>query len=520
MPDAQGNLTIGDVVNMQRGVSAMKESKERSRYRDARDDMVEQHGSVQGVVDNVDPSQLDTYGLAAYNSMSTDYKGAMDNKQSREVQAAKANIMAGIKQFGGDPFAYFSTHAPESEAELQATAHVREMYAKDSGFQKQMFQNRVDLANAKGKEAMDVLGQVEQAFASGDTDTAGRLFEGLSKAVPMRGQYKYDPESKTLRRLHLSREQGVVDTGEAVSIEEALQHAKSFTQTEFASQVATHMRATSQFNREQILNGGSEATGPNGEKYKVYAQIDPNRFEQVDYFLYANGKPAGKGKYTAEELRSHGINIRNMEQEQAQAEIDKTKQQTNTSYLAGESHKATTAATKATMPLKVEKAQVDLANAKATYSKALQAIDKGNLDAGRDALKDLLLPFNKGSELVADEDAERLTLTESGHNALADARAYVEGAKKAQGTEDAAKYDPAIVGQAELALKMHSKLTGQHTGKYGLKDSKEVTAIKEAYARMIQQGKTPHEAKELILKANPQYRGVLTGSQQSAMKPH
>jgi len=361
MPDRYGNPTMADWLSMTKSVSAMNANNKYKKYEDAKEDMVKQHGGIGEAVSQGDPSTMNQYQVKAYKDLSSDYSSAMGAKRDRAVESAKSNIMNGIKQAGGDPFAYFNANAPETEAELRATAEVRELFSKDSGFQKKMFENRAAMANTKGQEAMTILGQAQNSLAHGDPSTAGRLIDGMTRNIPMRGHYEFDEDTGLLHRMYLSREEGWQDTGETMSVPDFMQYAQGFTQQEFTAQVATHMRATSQFNREQILKGGQEATGPNGEKFKVYAQIDPQKFDDVQYIVHQNGKQLGV--YTVEQLQQSGVQVRNMEHEKAQADLAAKK--TGIAYTQQQT-KASEASQKATernIALKEQEAKTKAAKA-------------------------------------------------------------------------------------------------------------------------------------------------------------
>jgi hypothetical protein len=269
-------------------------------------------------------------------------------------------------------------------------------------------------------------------------------------------------------------------------VQDFLQFAKGFTQHEFAGQVATQMKATSQFNREQILKGGQEATGPNGEKLNVYAQINPNKFDDVNYIVHQDGKNVGT--YTAEQLQQHGVSIRNMDQEKAQADLDAkkagvvhTRQQTATSLANMGLHKAKAAQVAKDAESKRIKDAQDQSDKRLTMQLKLLAGAK-NSDG---------VNYFENIEGEVDVEALAAAILGGGKNSVP----VVEGIVRMLN-------DPELSPQTKDVAKA-ALAEIQRRGDIRPAPSEEIVALKEAYQRLLDQGKTPAEAKDIMLKAHP-----------------
>ena len=381
--DQYGNPSLTDYMALKKGISAMNTNQKVGKFEDAQEELLGQHGTVQGVVENADPANMDQYHLKAYKGFSENYTEAMGAKRDSNVQKTKTRMMQDISKVG-DPFSYFQTFQPTTEAEWKAGAELRELMSKNTNFQKQIFQNRAVLAKAKGTEAISIIDQAQTSLAKGDAATAGRLIEGMTRNIPMRGQYDFDKNTGLLHRKYLSRENGWQDTGETMSVQDFLKFAKGFSQQEFTSQVATQMKATSQYNREHVLKGGQEATGPKGERYTVLQQIDPNTFNNVHCVVFQDGKQVGV--YQPEQLNAAGIKIRNMDQEKFEADLTSkklgqqyTSQQIKTSKAAQKSHEANAKAKGAEVETKAAKERLkNTRDALSDIAKSLKSVKDGD----------------------------------------------------------------------------------------------------------------------------------------------
>lgn len=492
MADQYGNPTMSDWLLMSRSISAMNADNQQEKYEDAKGDMVKEFGSVKGVVENADPSQMDQYQLKAYQGFSSDYSSAMTSKRDRSVEAAKAQIMNGIKQAGGDPFAYFkSASVPDTEAGLRAAVEVRKLFSEDAGFQTKLHENRKALADAKANELMNILKGVEQSLLSGDQDTAGRLMEGASRSMPTRRLYKFDGNGGMVE-YHMSREEGYVPTGRVFPVNAMLTEAKRLAAEQYSDIFVTEMRATSQFNRENA-EIGRPAVGRDGSKYNIYTKIKEGTLDSREFIVYdRSGNLAGVVD-SPEKLHDAGIHFRDMEQEKSQADLDAkktgivyTKQQTATSKAAMEAHEADRDSTRATLPMKTAKAQADL-------TKAMQDIESGQTEQARKALDDFLMPFmQKGTAAF---DPNTFQLTTDGDNALNDAQATIEKARSGE------QVDPARLEAAKSAIALFNRISISHKGKYSLQPTdKERVQIDEMKLLIKQFG--PDRAKAILNKGN------------------
>lgn len=386
MPTANGLPTINEYAGLANAMGTMRENRERKKYSRAQDDLIAQHGSIGGVVQNADPSSMDKYQLHVYKGLSENYSQAMSAKRENNVKAAKKRMMGEISKVG-DPFVYFDQYQPETLYDFQAAAEIRELLATNSTFQKQIQDSRFATAKAKSVEAFNVLAASEEALAKGDIASAGRFLEGLSKSVPMRSQYQFDEKSGMLRRYHLSREEGLIDTGDMISVQDALKQTKGWSEKELTTHFATEFRASSQFNRKAALEGGREAIGPDGRKYTVQSQIDIREGslnKKVEIVFDEHGKVVGA--FQAEQLRNAGFDIRNIKKEQDEAALKGkqlgnryTEQQIETSKAAQKSHEANAMGKQAELDAKRQKdALKQSRDALSDVAKSLKSVQDGN----------------------------------------------------------------------------------------------------------------------------------------------
>ena len=90
--DQYGNPSMMDYMLLTKGISAMNANQKAGRYEDAREGLIEQHGSVQSVVENADPNSLNQYQLDAYKGFAQNYNSAMDSKSKVEVKDRKSVV--------------------------------------------------------------------------------------------------------------------------------------------------------------------------------------------------------------------------------------------------------------------------------------------------------------------------------------------------------------------------------------------------------------------------------------------
>ena len=369
--DQYGNPSMMDYMLLTKGISAMNANQKAGRYEDAREGLIEQHGSVQSVVENADPNSLNQYQLDAYKGFAQNYNSAMDSKSKVEVNAEKRNIMAGIKQTG-DPFAYMKTYSADTVAKLIAAKDTRELFSQDSTFQKTLYENRKQIADAKSKEVFDALKVSEESLARGDLRTAGRILEGASKTALTRSKFQFDEKAGNFHRFHWSREKGWVDTGERLTVQEGWKFLREKGEKGLYEHFVTEMKTTSQFNRDNISNGGRQGVGKNGEKYNIFSQIitDENGLNLQHEMVYDGNNLVGVIPTT--ELQQHGITFRNTDQEKAQLELDKGNQAIATSKARERAYNSSA------MTKKDETQRKHLLDAFSNTAKMLKSVKDGN----------------------------------------------------------------------------------------------------------------------------------------------
>lgn len=151
-------------------------------------------------------------------------------------------------------------------------------------------------------------------YAKGDEEGAANLLAQLSRTLPMRGEFRWDPQTRTLDHYHNERDAGLrkpepVDedlslglgqepgkglglgkaspqgakTGwdgwdgysytRSLPVKDALAAVTSMSREDYALQMAGHRVANMEFNAKALEGGGHMAVGANGEKLRVVPLI-------------------------------------------------------------------------------------------------------------------------------------------------------------------------------------------------------------------------------------------------------
>jgi len=554
MPDQFGRITGDDWMGMARAASAMF-GNDNTKVRHARDEMIDQYGNVKSAVEAVNPDELNPHQLKAFSSMQKDYTGAVSAKRESDINAAVQGYHSQWQESGGD---LNKLSFPKTDVEMAAQQQFFDAVSKTQEGRKALDANRKARIQQQYGEFRPHALKATELIKSGNIEAARPHIEAASNSAPIPYRYRFDDGTGFYVEEFRSDSTGKWEPTRHVTEEEAVQALTQIMQGEqvtgsgelvnpyFFQEAYRRNEATRQGNLANLSDQKQWLT-MKGKDGKVYHAIPQNSLADhnrpTDYILRdAQGniiknkrqaesfidphsstpkvQTGSPNMFSMEELNSMGLMPENLEREQNLANISKTNQQTATSQAQQKSHEASAAATTATMPMKIEKAQVDLESAKAKYNKTMQDIDKGNLNAARQSLDDLLMPFKtKGGSAINFETGE---ISSGGNNALNDARDYIKDAEAGK------EHDPAVLAQAQMAVTLYGKLAGQHSSKYNLQTPEGVAAMKDSYARLVQsymskgmdKATAKSKAQKAILKGNPQYRGVLTGSKQTAMKPH
>lgn len=211
----------------------------------------------------------------------------------------------------------------------------------------------------KGQLEYDTVLQPGLAAASdlldkGDEEGAANVLAQLSRTLPLRGEYRWDPQTRTLDHYHNERNAGLfepekrdeelalgADTGPgsglglrqapsktpktgwggwdgysytgSLSVKDALDEVRRMSRKDYALQMAGHRVANMEFNAKALESGGHVGLGPNGEKLRVFPLINlDNAVRQFAVFDEKSGKALGM--LGNEEFFTSGIRISTKEQ--------------------------------------------------------------------------------------------------------------------------------------------------------------------------------------------------------------
>lgn len=162
--------------------------------------------------------------------------------------------------------------------------------------------------------------------AKGDEEGAGHTLAQLSKTLPLRGEFRWNPETRTLDHYHNERNAGLkpqaegeatpgdgyTPTGRSMSVREALDLVGSTSKEDYAMQMASNRVTNMEFNAKALETGGHVATGPKGEKLRVVPLINlDNSTRQFAVFDEAGTHTATLGN---DDYLKSGIMVVNKEQ--------------------------------------------------------------------------------------------------------------------------------------------------------------------------------------------------------------
>ena len=164
---------------------------------------------------------------------------------------------------------------------------------------------------------------------SGDEEGAGHILSKLSKVVPMRGEFRYNPDTKSMDHYHNERNAGLqpqaegqgdaspgdgyAATGRSMSVRDALTLVGGMTKEDYALQMAAHRVANMEFNAKTLESGGHMGIDEDGKKVRVIPLINPNdstrQFAVFDEATGTHRKTVGN-----DDFMNSGIRIVSKEQ--------------------------------------------------------------------------------------------------------------------------------------------------------------------------------------------------------------
>ncbi|MBI5520200.1 MAG: hypothetical protein HY916_09085 [Desulfovibrio sp.] len=277
---------------------------------------------------------------------------------------ARLNLLAGIK--------------PTDLAGARALATVQKQVLSDQ-------ENQIALLGGimkKGQAQYDgvfrpAVVAAKDMYDKGDEEGAANVLASLSKTLPLRGEYRWDPETKTMDHYHNERNAGLFKPEErdpdlvlsqetapgagmnlagaatsgqggglglgatsspqqktgkdgwdgytytrSLTVKEALDAVNKMGREEFALQMAGHRVTNIDFNAKTLESGGHMATGPQGEKLRVFPLINPDdSTRQFAVFDAKTGQSAGV--LSNDEFFKSGIQVINKQQQQLDTEARK-----------------------------------------------------------------------------------------------------------------------------------------------------------------------------------------------------
>lgn len=160
----------------------------------------------------------------------------------------------------------------------------------------------------------------------GDEEGAAQTLAQLSRTIPLRGEFRWNKETRTLDHYHNERNAGLqpqaegsaapgdgyAQTGRSMSVKEALDLVGSTTKEDYAMQMASHRVANMEFNAKALESGGHVAQGLKGEKLRVVPLINlGDSTRQFAVFDEAGRHAATLGN---DEFMKSGIMVENKEQ--------------------------------------------------------------------------------------------------------------------------------------------------------------------------------------------------------------
>jgi hypothetical protein len=230
------------------------------------------------------------------------------NAQFEEQVQQTMQTMLGEAERNGDVVSYLGAVVPKTREQMHAANRLYRLADQQTGLRRNVFEQRLAMGARQGQQLMESVRQARSMVDSGKADQAGRLLEGASNQALTRWRYRYNSDTGKLDRLHLSRDEGWVETGDSLDVSSALQQAENMTIRDFALGVAQEMAATSEFNRREIEQGGRAAQDGQGNSYVVYPQINLQGFGGRDYLVF-DDKNKLVGRFDEDSFPRSGLRL-------------------------------------------------------------------------------------------------------------------------------------------------------------------------------------------------------------------
>lgn len=519
--DQYGNPSLTDYLALSKGISAMNASQEAGEYTDARDSLLDQHGSVHNVMQNVDPNTLDQYQLKAYRGFADNYNGAMTAKKSRDEEVAGKRYFNQLKANGWN---FDAIADPTTRSEHSALAKIRERWTRTEQGKKTQEAMLDEIALRQINDATPYLHRAEEFMRKGDHAAMRKYLSEASKIIGSGAYYYEDDGTGYLVKKFRANRSGDYEDIAHLTEEEVFAEMKEMLKGNLLGEggqinpqlsrlAKMSIRATGQGNTQSASNPQKDIIfkDKHGKEYRGVLQNSPIATGPSKVFLYgpdgsrvynqssdyttrdrhsAMSLIKGDGNFTLKELNEHGFVREDLGREKDLATIKKTNQQIETSRLAGESHKVS-------IKVAQDKADRDAKN----------ALLKQYRDAFSDTAKML-----KGVKDGEGNVFNFLDIESMDAMAPADRKPFMQKVVEIS-------QDPALSEKTRSTARRYLAL-GEKLGYISGPPSEEESALKEAYKRLIDGEKPPEEAKALLLKAHPDKRELLTGRKTTAMRPH
>ena len=491
MPDKYGRMTFEDGMGLAMNAMTMDANKKKGELYDAQ---LEEANRVkqdreqvgQGISALKGGASEKPEGVSEQNWLEAQkgHSEGADLKFKTDVRS-KANEFIPVLQANGYNF---DALKPTDSAGIAAVADLAKTFSETEQGKNVLAQNRGELLTRKYGEFQAGKQQVDRLLKEGNTEAAIAGIEQLTKSSPMPYHLDdYDAKTQTFSVKYLESK-GTPQETQRIGLKDVMQTLNATGEKQFFQQGAMHAAAIRKSNMEYRMDPAKHlrAKTKQGQAVTVVPQKNINDLTDIDYLVYPEN---GGDPYTIRSmaaLKKAGIEFEDLDREKALASIASTKQSTATSRANEGLYHAKAANVGAE---KTEKITKQARDAFSDMAKMLKDVKDGegntfnimDADAMDAASPELRKPFmQKVVELTQDK-----TLSPE---ARSTAQRYLQLGQK--------------LGYIQQAM------------------PQEVGELKAAYQRLLKSGVPAPQAREQILNGNPQYRGLLTGKDQPANRPH
>lgn len=421
-------------------------------------------------------------GLGHQNTIAT-------HQESAAIRTATNDFIPILEQNNYD----FSVIKPRNSAEVSAMAGLVDVYSKSEQGKATLMENRKKILATKYNDFMAGKQQIGSLLADGNVDEAVKGIELLSSKAPLPYSLgDFDPKTNTFAVKYLDSKKGNTATGERMPMKDVWQMISGMNEKQFFMQGAQHAAAVRAGNLEYQRDPSKHmyAKGmKDGKTYTIVPQKNINDMSDLDYLVYS-------------EDGADPITLRSMAEVKKHFKIENLDRDKDLTTIAGNKAliKQRESATK------LNEGKLGLATVKA------------NREANKDALKQYRDAFSDiGKTLKSVKDGEGNVFNFLDAETMdsmpeADRKPFMQ--KVVEISED-----QTLSRETRSAAQRYLQLA-QKLGYVSAPPSKEVSALKDAYQRLLVNGKTPAEAKALMLKAHPDKAELFTGRKQPANNPH